>query len=1152
MNDISNDFKVTDTDVKVNFENRSNEEVKTDEVAETEVKVNFENTNNDELENKVTDTEVKVDFENRSNEEEVKTDEVAETKVKVDFENTNNDELENKVTDTDVKVNFENNSDRVFDFDNTDFEFDFDDTDFDFDFGREVKVDDVADTDVEVNFENRSSDEEVKTEEVANDEAVDTDVEVNFENRSSDTDEVNNTNSTTSTSLIVSPTNKITDGDQIVIDQPIVKEKDSLKYETINVLENEEKDVFYVRRYTVERFGLHSASHPARVEGALYYRISRDDYDKLMANSENDDYIAPYKVVHQTYHINTEVNNLNEVDKKINDISDILNGNNPLFRIGMNEDNNFNTNNNTDVDTDIDLDEIVENNDNKENVDVKDNKNDELPTVVTLFREINDNSIYASTDFLDEFNISPIPGTEIDVEGEHAFKINDADYQNFVNYVNYSNEHGDDKIIINYQDINLKKKKDVDTNDNKDSNVIELKLFRDLDNNGQIYSPISVLDSLGIFAADDPIDVNGVPSIKISKMANDKINELANKSNNPKYEVKYVDVHLKNKKNDVVDTNDNKVARPHVESIIYKLTEGLDIRAKDGKRFMASNIHVSKKFKEELNSGNYLYNIVSFTRKLISLPVNCFRKLTSKIFLGARGKRVMTELNDRLDNLSDIELEVLFDEYRGSQLKTDMNNQINPLILERLKRFGLDKVTKLNDKIGKNYAKLFALLKEIDALDEQFATGRLTDDEKKPMLDARSTFFADAANCIREIEADRKTANNLLSGGIHGLEEDFKAVATKLSYVGMRFAKTNNFDNELQANLASSGQKLRNAMAHDDDEGIVESFLELESEYSKNTNIKKVSLTGSKSVGSKYYTPLAERFDYRDDPFIKDLFTTVAIATSVYSAINAYKVHQIEQQQALHEEQSRAASVNEYNDNVMNEVHNAGKGIEAHRNDFSEGMKAQTYDASLNTSGMYERGNLDATNWSFSDAYHAADHQAHIDFNAMHDQAVNDIQNTITGYSNGSLTQAQALQQMSDVANHTHQNFINTATQYKEICENYAASHPQFDLHAFNESIDYLVNNSNAISNMNQAMVDVSDMGTVLSNLNNSHMETLSHLPSDMYSSLLAAYATCCYAEQIAAGMKNAKKTKYGNDITKMMSDYVSENYNEESTSRRR
>ena len=508
----------------------------------------------------------------------------------------------------------------------------------------------------------------------------------------------------------------------------------------------------------------------------------------------------------------------------------------------------------------------------------------------------------------------------------------------------------------------------------------------------------------------------------------------------------------------------------------------------------------------------------------------------------------MEELQKRLDNLSEVELEVLFEEYRGHQLKTDMNNQINPLILERLRRYGMEKVTEYNNQIGQHYQALFTLMGQIDAIDQQIA--KATGDARDTLLQTRADLVSQAAGHIREIEDIRVKADNLLSGGIHGLEEDFKAVATKLNYVGKRFARTRNFDNDLQEKLAKFGAGLRDGMANNDDEAIVENFMGLESTYSDNTKIGR-SIFGHRSTGSKYYTPLAERFDYRDDPFIRNLFSTVAIATSLYSAINAYRVHQIEQQSAIDSHNATANRVNQQNDAVMQQVHQTGQDISSRRGTFADGMATQAQGSSLNTSGVFERGNLDANDWHFTDAYHAADAQAHIDYNQFHSEAVQGIQNTINGYASGALTQAQALQQMASVANKAHSHLIDTVTQYKGICSQYAANHPEFDLTAFNDSMDYLVQHAGDIAAMNQGMVDVTNLADTLSTMSIEHMPALASLPSDMYSTLLASFATCAYVGHIASSMNGHYNGRYGNEITDMMSEYSS-SHGEDTTSRTR
>lgn len=57
-------------------------------------------------------------------------------------------------------------------------------------------------------------------------------------------------------------------------------------------------------------------------------------------------------------------------------------------------------------------------------------------------------------------------------------------------------------------------------------------------------------------------------------------------------------------------------------TIINELTEGLNVQAKTGKRYKVSNIKVSKEFKEELKSGNYLYNIVHLVPQLLKYQLN--------------------------------------------------------------------------------------------------------------------------------------------------------------------------------------------------------------------------------------------------------------------------------------------------------------------------------------------------------------------------------------------------------------------------------------------------------------------------------------------------------------------------------------------------
>ncbi len=579
-------------------------------------------------------------------------------------------------------------------------------------------------------------------------------------------------------------------------------------------------------------------------------------------------------------------------------------------------------------------------------------------------------------------------------------------------------------------------------------------------------------------------------------------------------------------------------AKPHVEEIINKLMTDLDVQAKDAKRYTASNIKVASKFKNELRSGNYLYNIVHVVPATFKSGISLFSKLAGKLMTSKRAKDSMHELEKRVNNLTEEELEVLFEEYRGSQLKTDMNVQINPLILPKLKEYGMKKVQAYNVTLTNCYASLFNDLGTINSINEQLS-GNIDDALRSQLEVQRKDIYAKASNEIRTIIDTRNKANNLLSGGIHGLEEDFKAVATKLSYAGMRFAKVGKFDNELQKKLAHEGKGLNTALYEKNDEDVVKHFVGLETLYHENTDIRG-SVFGTRSEGAKYYSPLAAEFDYRDDPFIRDLFTTVSLTTATISAVNAFRVHQIEQQRIIDGKNQEINNANSVNDGRMDYVHQTANDITGKRQTFSEGMKAQAQQDSANIANAQERASLDSTNWGFGSQYRATDDAHHAFFNQNYDNVTSQINDITSRYGQGNITEAQALQELAQVANSSQTTLSQVASDCLNVLRPYAASHPQFDLHAVEESFNYMVANPDAIVNMNNAAIDVTNLAEGLKGLSAEHVSALSSLPSDMLTTFMAAASSAALAYNVSKSMDaNKRKGRYGNQVTDMMNDYL-------------
>lgn len=557
-----------------------------------------------------------------------------------------------------------------------------------------------------------------------------------------------------------------------------------------------------------------------------------------------------------------------------------------------------------------------------------------------------------------------------------------------------------------------------------------------------------------------------------------------------------------------------------VQSILAKLTNGLDVGKKDVKRFNASNIKVRNTFKEELHSGNVLYNVVHVVPTIFKTTVGFFRKLGAKIMLNDSAKKNVEILKSRINILSDNELQFLFDNYRGNAIVQDMNLQINDLLQAKLKEFGLAKVEKLNDDIKKNYSELFTLVGQINALDNKTDKASIT---KKQELYAKASVY------VKNILNSRKDANSLLSGGVHGQEEDFKAAATKMNYVGLRFSKIDDFDSELQQRLGETELRMNQAIAADEPKATVDKFLELEALYSKNTEVKK-SIVGRRSVGAKCYSPLAEELNYKDDPFIKDLFTTIAVTSATVSAFRALSA-----QKMINQHNQQLSQANSNNQATIDYVHQTGNDIASRRGTFAEGMKAQGYGDTLGTANLGERYSLDGSNWHLgSDTYRSLDshfHQISSDNFANVSSQLNDV---VSKYGQGTITNAQALQEIAKISSSSNNAFMNLVTQSKEVLSNYTASHPQFDLSAVQGSIDYLVNHTDAIANMNQSMVDVTNLGGGLADVTLQQLEPLTAMPG-LYSSLIAAASSAALASGVSKSMRKKDREKYAEELSQMI-----------------
>lgn len=586
------------------------------------------------------------------------------------------------------------------------------------------------------------------------------------------------------------------------------------------------------------------------------------------------------------------------------------------------------------------------------------------------------------------------------------------------------------------------------------------------------------------------------------------------------------------------ENNETKVKKG-LYTIMEELTDGLELTRKMNGKYTASNIRVVKGFKEELKSGNVLYNIVHFVPAVVAMPINFVRKVVNKLTYSIKERENIEKFKERLSKLSQEGLETIWNEYRGTRvIQERYAGIVNTLLNEKMQEYAASKVAVLDKKIAGGYQVLFSAMQQVEACDELLK--KETNPKKIAVIkQERANILAGKAEMISNLRSQYIEANQILNGGAHGFAEDMKAARTKLSIVGKRFAKDHDFNNELAAKQAEIEKRENAAIANGDNEAALRAFVDGEVLLMGKTEIKK-TLFGQQSVGEKYSMPLVDMLNYSDDPFVRDLLRTVAYVGMGISAANALITHGPKSDALLQQNKADTDRVNAANDATIEQVHQAGDTLTGNRDDFITGMQSQTGETSVNISQSLERETLDSNSWYLGTEYNKMDAFNHARYNAMSDAAKAKLEDIATKCYNNQITDTQALELIKEVANTQHQNLIDIYTEYQPILEQYASTHP-FDLHGVQESMQFVLDHPDAVIKMNEGMVESIQVGEELAGLSAEHIAAINSLPSDLATTLFGvATSTAALTYQAASTMNNnVKSGKYGNETTDMIQDYI-------------
>ncbi len=577
--------------------------------------------------------------------------------------------------------------------------------------------------------------------------------------------------------------------------------------------------------------------------------------------------------------------------------------------------------------------------------------------------------------------------------------------------------------------------------------------------------------------------------------------------------------------------------------IISELTDGLDLKKNDHKKLRASNIQVKESFKQEMHSGNYIYNIIHIIPSIMKVPVQLLTRLKNRIFEDPEVLNRAEQLKDRIDRLEDSDLKIIYEEYRGNRvIQESFPTVLNDLLNQRVHEYVMGNVAEINERVRDGFLQIFGDYRQLQEINEVLRTGYIDDGktaitpESREQLERwKEELIRGKAELVKNIRDDQREGRNWLSGGLHGFEEDMKAAESKMSYIGKRFAKGHDLDHDLLAKQAELEREEKQAIYVNDDAKAMRSFLQNEVLLSSNTEIEN-SIVGKRSTGKKYYSPLAEMLDYRPDPFVKDLFTSIAITGAAINAVNGIAT-QVEGHKVLEQQQADAIRANAQ----MEQAHNLGQDITANQETFAEGMKATTAQGINSGSGVIERSVLDKNEWiTGTDAYHKTDAMGHAYYNNFYERTENAFSNIANEYSSGAITQAEALDAINGVASRAQENLVNIYENCKPIMEDYAKAHSDFDLDGVMQTMNHIIENPSAITKMNDAIVGTVHAGEELAGLTADPITVFQEMPSNLSSTLLSATATAAFASSVASSMGSPQKNKgYGNTVTDMVDEFM-------------
>ena len=544
----------------------------------------------------------------------------------------------------------------------------------------------------------------------------------------------------------------------------------------------------------------------------------------------------------------------------------------------------------------------------------------------------------------------------------------------------------------------------------------------------------------------------------------------------------------------------------------------VNITVKQKKRYEKSNISITGALKNGLSYGNYLYNLTSIAPTIIGIIPNALMKLSGKIMLTRKAKHNIKTVKENLENLSDEDLEVLYREFKGDAVVNLRGAAaVTGLIKEAVEKYQERKyIAPKRAEMKVLYETILSDYEQIEnnkILIHQITSGTMSTPDAQTLIEKLGVSNLSQAVALLESRNNRlmslksyqigrvrelgKELQPELSSGKHGFAEDIRATDSKMNLRGRRFAKdiSTGAAQEIMAEMGKLQDAEAAAVERGDNETALKAFMKLETTQARESKIEG-SLFGRREAGLYHYNPIPEELDYRQDPFVRNVLATVTTAAMVKGIIDQLHNRMLEadlrrieqdrasQQKVIDDVNQRNSEANAHNAEQQYAVQQGSATLTENSENIRRGMQAQIDQDIAATRATHEYMDHDANNWSFNDAYQAADQAHHTAIQNAAQDAQNQLAQIQQNLSAGRISDVEAMRQIALVNSDTHSMFQQAVRDALPVFRQYAQAHPNIEYGEYISSLERLAADPTAIDALNQQAITAVEIGQKLSGVN--------------------------------------------------------------------